>query len=306
MRSLRDWAAWLAPRLGGGFKIDFGTGIKKSIAQSDGVQHLRFDDSPGTPGKRGLPGPQGADGPPGANGPPAPSKGSPGPAGPPGDQGPKGSPGPPGPAGPMGSPGDPGPPGQPVPGPPGPLGPKGNQYDGPGPMGDKGPDGSPVPGYRGPLGPPGDPGDDAIPPGPIGEPGTPGGPGPDGDPTKTAIISTPFGNLGMAAAEMPMAIFREQIEISEPRNSSCARRIAPEYLGAIESRTLRIVSIIADVPVTAHVESGHLVVATGARALGDVTVVLSAIRRGCSVPRFPEFTPEQMRDNAAFYAAAHS
>ena len=103
-----------------------------------------------------------------------------------------------------------------------------------------------------------------------------------------------------------MAIFREQIEISEPLKPSCARRIAAEYLGAIEADTLRIVSVIANVPVTAHVESAHLVVTTRARALGDVTVVLSAIRKGCAVPRFPEFAPEQMRQNAAFYAAAHS
>ena len=99
VRDLRDWLAWLGPRMKSAFDIE-AKGVKRAEVTADGGIYWKLESTPGptgAPGGVGAPGPL-TPGPPGA----------PGPAGPPGEPGPPGGIGSSGgsPDGPPGPPGD--------------------------------------------------------------------------------------------------------------------------------------------------------------------------------------------------------
>ena len=106
MRDLKDWIAWLTPKMESFAKLDV-RGTKKATEQADGTFHYKLE----VAGKLGLPGTPGSPtpGPPGPPGPVVP--GPPGNPGPAGARGPKGAdgtePGDPGESGPPGEDGDP-------------------------------------------------------------------------------------------------------------------------------------------------------------------------------------------------------
>lgn len=102
MRDLKDWIAWLTPKMESFAKLDV-RGTKKATEQADGTFHYKLE----VAGNLGNPGPPGSPVP-GPEGPPGPTGG----AGVPGMFSPPGPPGPTGPPGPIGPPGDQGPPGE--------------------------------------------------------------------------------------------------------------------------------------------------------------------------------------------------
>ena len=111
----------------------------------------------------------------------------------------------------------------------------------------------------------------------------------------------------MAAVEMPHARFRDHVQVWLQGWDSTVQ-LAPEYLGAIERSTLRIVSTVAAEPVQVSLNGRSLRItrmSAPVRPL-EVTITLSAIRRGFAVPAFPEFTRNQMQRNRAFYESAHA
>jgi hypothetical protein len=102
VRDLKDWIAWLTPKMESFAKLDV-RGTKKATEQADGTFHYKLE----VAGNLGNPGPPGSPVP-GPEGPPGPTGG----AGVPGMFSPPGPPGPTGPPGPIGPPGDQGPPGE--------------------------------------------------------------------------------------------------------------------------------------------------------------------------------------------------
>ena len=80
-----------------------------------------------------------------------------------------------------------------------------------------------------------------------------------------------------------------------------------EYLGAIERDSLRIAAVVSAWSVVTKLEGSELVVmpAAGAPAHIEVSITLTAARRGFGRDRFPEFTAAQKSRNDAFYESAH-
>lgn len=289
--------------------------------------------APKIPQALGDPGPDGPDGPPGPPGgpgysPPGPL-GPPGPTGFPGDPAPPGPgpPGPPGPVGPMGdSPqGDKGPKGNPGVSPPGPPGPPGPNS---GSMGPEGPPGTDavgnIPGQPGANapGPPGNPGTPGVPggpgqPGPKGPKGDKGFPGPAGN--KLAIV--PVGHnvpasvcVGFSVIESPRCLWLDHLCVPVPRDRSHVRmEVDPRFLETLDQReAVEILSVHLQGRHQARLIEGQserrtavvelTVVPSKSSRLAVVTV--AGIARSHSGRRFPEFTPEQMQSNKAFWASA--
>lgn len=109
------------------------------------------------------------------------------------------------------------------------------------------------------------------------------------------------GFIGLAAVEMPEARFREEVTLPDLLGG-CIHIIDARFMSAIEPETLRIVSVIGKAQVS--LLGDQLIVMTCHRH--TVHITLSAIRAGCRMPRFPEFTLEQMRRNQKFYTQAHA
>lgn len=111
----------------------------------------------------------------------------------------------------------------------------------------------------------------------------------------------------MAAVEMPHARFREHLQVWL-QGWEMKLPLAPEYLGAIERSTLRIVSTLAAEPVQVSLTGRSLRITRLSAPVKplEVSITLSAIRRGFAIPAFPEFTREQMVRNRAFYESAHA
>lgn len=80
-----------------------------------------------------------------------------------------------------------------------------------------------------------------------------------------------------------------------------------EYLGAVEPDSLRIASVVSSWPVITKLSGDELVISPMGRPseLIQVSITLTASRRGFGLGRFPEFTAAQKARNDAFYAAAH-
>lgn len=284
LRDVRDWLAWLSPKLAQSFTLEL-IGVKRHTVNADGSQDLSLsiDGLPGPdgpPGDPGSPGPAGTPGGPGPAG--APGNSTPGPAGPPGPEGPPGFPGDFSEPGPPGDPGDPGPPGSPVPGPPGPPGDPGITY------------------FEGPTGPTGPPGIPSY-----GEPGPPGPQGPDGDPSKTAIVSNALGIYGFAAVECGEALFRDHL-VHHHDGVLTRLSLDKTWLATIEPATLRLESLVTDraAAVRAVIEGESLVI-TAEKPCGIVATV-AGVRRGFKDQAWPRFTDAQRLANDRFYAAAHT
>lgn len=304
---------WLSKRLQ--FKLDFYGGAGLRGVGGGGVQVKLSRPGPkGPPGPEGDPGPEGGSaltpgppGPPGEDGLPGPAgpKGPKGPVGPKGyDQimmgslGPDGTPSTtPGPKGPQGNPGPPGP----SKGPPGPKGVKGTDLQGP-----PGPDGVPVPGPKGPPGTDGANGPQGL-QGEHGDDGPTGPSGPPGD--KFAIVEAGARCVGLYAIEAPDVLFESVMRATlRPRTASYFLRLAPEYLGAVERGTLRIVSVVCSeaVPVSASLDdSGVVWLQMRAQPLElQICVTVQAVRRGMQGRRWQKFTAQQMQSNNLFYRKA--
>lgn len=84
--------------------------------------------------------------------------------------------------------------------------------------------------------------------------------------------------------------------------------LSPLFLGAVCRRSLRIVSVVAPVPVMVRIHGRSLHLRRSGLTTGavKVEVVLSALRRGFELQRFPRFTESQRLANARFYADAHA
>jgi hypothetical protein len=179
--------------------------------------------------------------------------------------------------------GPPGPPGSPVPGPTGP----------PGPTGGPGSPGTPSP--AGPPGPTGPPGEE----GPMGEDGPPGEPG---DESKTAIVENELGIYGFAAVECGEALFRDHLIFT---HAGSMMRVAMDGRWLATVSDVRIESVVTSDPtkVSVTLESSLILIEVSIPV--TVTITLCGIRRGFEDAEWPRFTPDQMRANNAFYAAAH-
>jgi hypothetical protein len=119
-------------------------------------------------------------------------------------------------------------------------------------------------------------------------------------------VKTSVGIYGFAAIEMPEARFREHLVIPLTADTQSIP-ICPDYLGAIEPETLRIISIIGGQAIL-HPPSSILVFPSPSLPRSkspSLHVTLSAIRRGFRQPRFPEYTRQQMERNLEFYQSAH-
>lgn len=254
--------------------------------------------------------------------------------------GPRGEPGPPGE---RGTPGDPGFDGSSLevagergdPGNPGPPGAMGTEAGPKGPKGPKGLPGISLPGNPADAGPPGDPGDDATEPGEKGEPGPPGPskgppglqgppgaavnaprgedgvpvPGPEGEPgDKFAIVPVASQGgrcVGLYAMEAPDVIFESVLRGTLP----ALRRehllyLAPHFIAAIETDTLRIVGFTRSLPVPVDVRlecyGVRLTLQPQPHPL-QFCVTVHGIRKGMRERRWPMFTTEDMHNNNDFY-----
>jgi len=269
VRDLRDWLAWLGPRMKSSFDIE-AKGVKRAEVTADGGIYWKLEAGTGPPGPAGA---NGGTGPPGSAGPP----GAPGPAGAPSPAGP---PGPNGPAGPA----------QTTPGPPGPPGPDGPLTPGPA-------------GAPGPAGPPGEPG---LPGGPGASGGSPdGSPGPPGDPTKTAIVSNNRGVYGFAAIESVACLFYDSIQISCGKGTTIAF-LDEEWLDTVEPDTVELASLTTSepMPLLVDLESNTIIITAPKYCLAVATV--SGIRKGFKGETFRRYSREEMERNAAFYESAHA
>jgi hypothetical protein len=309
------------------FELD-GPGMENQREVAPGVIYV-----PGIPQAIGGAGPAGPEGPQGLPGAPGFS-----PPGEKGDDGPPGAPGfpaPPGP-GPPGPPGLPGDPGLSPQGPKGPKGPNGVSPAGPeglpgpnsGPMGPEGPPGTDAVGNV-----PGQPGANAPgPPGNPGTPGTPGGEGPKGakgpkgdkgfpgpDGLKLAIVPVGYPVpasvcVGFSVMESPRCLWLDHLRITIPRDSGHVEAsVDSRYLETLDEReACEILSV--------HLDGRHqaslIETRVGRRsAVVRLTVLpsrwprvavvtIAGIARHHSGRRFPEFTPEQMARNQAFWSSA--
>lgn len=270
VRDLRDWMAWLGPRLKSSFDIE-AKGVKRAEVMADGSVQWKLQSRVGAPGATG---PAGFDGTPGG-------PGLPGAPGPYGMQGPQGEVGDPGPAGPP----------QTEPGPPGDAGPPGALT--PGPVGNPGSDG-----------PPGDPGPDGGPggsgPSPDGPPGEPG------DPTKTAIVANNQGVYGFAAVEAGDCLFYDIRQTQLNRGLSTIP-LSRTWTRTVEAGTIAIdsLTVSATCHINAEIVGSSIFLITDAPCLVTVTVTVSGIRKGFRGESWRRYTPQQMASNLAFYERAH-
>jgi len=268
VRDLRDWLAWLGPRMKSAFDIE-AKGVKRAEVTADGGIYWKLES---TPGPTGAPGGMGATGAPGPDG----DAGNPGP---PGAPGPEGLEGPPGPAGPTPT--------------------------GPGPVGPTGPIGPLTPGPPGPPGSAGPPGEPGPPGGEGAEGGSPDGPpGPPGDPTKTAIVSNNRGVYGFAAIESGACLFYDSIVIPCSKGTTVAF-LDEEWLDTVEPDTVELDSLTTNEPMPMLVDLGtNIVIITAPKSCLAVATV-SGIRKGFKGETFRRYSRAEMERNNAFYADAH-
>lgn len=269
--------------------------------------------------------------------------GEPGPEGPEGEAGLPGAAGvgPQGPKGDAGETGENGPPAPPGPGPPGPPGPVGDMGGSPpGEKGLKGPAGPQPAGPIGPPGPPGPPGPEGPPgmdgagstpgipgnnmPGPPGPPGVPGEPGfpgfigPDGlrgvrgpkGPQGPKLAIVPVGDgvcVGFSVVESPRCLWLDHVEVRVPSDRGHVEaELDGRWLECLDAReAVKILQVHFDGRCEAALAGGMVkLTVVPSRAPRTAVVTVGGIARGHAGKRFPEFSPEQMERNAAFWASA--
>lgn len=279
-RTFAHAAQWLSEHLQ--FKLDF-TGLTEVRAIGGGGIYISAN-------KKGAKGPLGEEGDPG---PPGPSVD--------GGVGERGPPGPDGFPGPLGT----------EPGPKGPIGPAGTNQTTPGAPGPFGLAAT-TPGPDGPPGDPGDPGPHKGPPGPPGEPGEPaqGPPGLPGD--KFAIMPVHSGSwyVGLYAIEAPDVTFESVLRFSvHARTARSFQPLDPVFIGACESDTLRITSVVCSAPIETRAvlsPAGIVVIdLPPQRETVSFCVTVQAIRKGMFGRRWQPFTRDQMAANNRFYRGAY-
>lgn len=178
---------------------------------------------------------------------------------------------------------------------PGRNGPKGPQ----GPRGQSGAQGKTGPGLTGPDGPQGPPGTEPGPKGPTGDTGP-----------KLAIVEVQHSSeakyVGLHCTEMPEVLFADDVCIHDVRRRGIGK-IDPLFLQVCSPDSIKAVGAYTDKPaaVGAVIDGQDITVLTDTDEQRTVFVRIMGTRRNKAGVRFPVFTEQQARRNAAFWAKAY-